>query len=92
MMYNFVANGALMARKKTGSRLRIGEPWASQLTALCSVLPGKPFEIGIIREALDAYIPTLLRDRELRQKYEIALKIQRGGSDGDNVVLLPSSK
>jgi hypothetical protein len=88
MMYNFVANGAWMARKKTGSRLRIGEPWASQLTALCSVLPGKPFEIGIIRDALDSYIPTLLADRDLRQRYENALKIQRGGSNGDNVVAL----
>jgi hypothetical protein len=66
-----------MARKKTGSRLRIGEPWASQLMALSSALPGKPFEIGIIRDALDAYLPALLKDRDLRQRYENALKIQR---------------
>lgn len=77
-----------MARKKTGKRLNIGEPWASQLTAICSVLPGKPFEIGIIRDALDAYIPTLLKDRELRQKYENSLSILRGASNGDNVVPL----
>ena len=77
-----------MARKKTGSRLRIGEPRASQLTALCSVLPGKPFEIGIIRDALDAHIQTLIADRDLRQRYENALKLQRGGSNGDNVVAL----
>ena len=77
-MYNFVANGALMARKKTGKRLAIGEPWATQLTAICSVLPGKPFEIGIIRDALDAYIPMLLKDRELRQRYENTLNTIRG--------------
>lgn len=89
MLYNFAQNGAFMARKKTGSRLRIGEPWASQLTALCSVLPGKPFEIGIIRDALDEHIQTLMADRNLRQRYENALKIQRGGSNGDNVVVMP---
>jgi hypothetical protein len=81
-----------MARKKTGARLGIGEPWASQLSALCSVLPGKPFQIGVLRDALDAYIVTLMANRDLRQRYENALKIQRGGAEGDNVVVLPKSK
>ena len=54
---------------------------------MSEALPGTPFEIGIIRSA-GPYIPTLLKDRDLRQKYENALKIQRGGSEGDNVVVL----
>ena len=52
------------------------------------MLPGKPFEIGIIRDALDAYIPMLLKDRELRQRYENALNVLRGAANGDNVVPL----
>ena len=89
-MYNFVPSGAFMARKTTGSRLNLGEPLASELTALCEALDGKPPEIGIVRQALRAYIDSKVAgDRELRQRYETALKIQRGGSDGDNVVVLP---
>jgi len=77
-----------MARKTTGSRHRLGEPLASQLTALCEALPGKPTEIGIIRDAVAAFIKAQIADRDVRQRYENALKIQRGGSDGDNIVAL----
>src|SRR5262245_51836384 len=90
MMYNHGHSGAFMARKKTGSRYRLLEPLDSELTALCAALPGKPSEIGVIRDAVRAYIKTLISgDSELRQRYENALKIQRGGSEGDNVVALP---
>ena len=70
--------------------MRLGEPLASQLTALCEAIPGKPSEIGIVREAVEAFIKRQIdADRDLRQRYENALKIQRGGDEGDNVVVLP---
>ena len=93
MMYNFVPGGAFMARKTTGSRMRLGDPLADQLTALCEVLPGRPTEIGIVREAVEVYIAaSIASDRALKGRYENALKIQRGGTDGDNVVALPKGK
>ncbi len=82
-----------MARKTTGSRHRLGEPLASQLTALCEALPGKPTEIGIIRDAVAAYIDEMINsDRNLRQRYENALSIQRGAANGDNVIPLSNTK
>jgi hypothetical protein len=93
MMDINVHSGALMARKTTGSRMQLGEPYASQLTAFCEALVGKPPEIRVVREAVEAFIRERIgADRDLRQRYENALKIQRGGSDGDNVVVLPKGK
>ena len=82
-----------MARKTTGARLQLGEPLASELTAFREALIGKPPEIGIVRDAVRAFIQnSIAADKDLRQKYENALKVQRGGSDGDNVVVLPKGK
>lgn len=82
-----------MARKTTGARHRLGEPLSSELAALCEALPGKPTEIGVIREAVAAYITDLIAaDKNLRQRYENVLKLQRGGTEGDNVVALAPKK
>jgi len=82
-----------MARKTTGSRLQLGEPLASELTAFREALVGKPPEIGIVRDAVRAFIQDRIKaDKDLRQRFENALKIQRGGTDGDNVVALPTGK
>jgi hypothetical protein len=65
--------------------MQLGEPLPSELTAMCEALPGRPTEIGIVRDAVRAYTA-------VRQHYENALKIQRGDSEGDNVVALPKGK
>jgi hypothetical protein len=81
-----------MGRTTTGARLRLGKELSHQLTALREVLDGNPSEIGIVRQAVRELIQDRLKDRVLRQRYESALKVQRGGTEGDNVVALPTGK
>ena len=81
-----------MARKTTGARYRLGEPLNSELAAFCEALVGT-LEIRVIRDALRTYMAhRLSTEPELRRRYETALKKQKGGVEGDNIVVLPKNK
>ena len=50
---------------------------------------------GDVRDAVRAFIDASITgpaNAALRQRYENALKVQRGGTEGDNIAVLPKSK
>lgn len=78
-----------MALKTTGARHRLGEPLSTDLAAFCEAHLGTP-EIKVIREAVRFYMEhRLAREPELRDRYEAARKRMIGGTNDDNVVMLP---
>ena len=79
-----------MARKKTGSRLDLHEPLASEFTAFCNALDGDPPEIRVVRDAIRMFMAARLGAvAGLRERYEANLKRREGGPVGGNVVALP---
>jgi hypothetical protein len=63
-----------MAPRSKGGRLRLGEPLKTELEALRSVLGMGNSEIGIVRDALRAFIRAKLKDRALRRQYDDEFK------------------
>jgi hypothetical protein len=79
-------------RKLTGARHQLGPELFGELSALCEALVGNPPMVRVIRQAVRAFIKAQIADRGVRERYEAALKAQRGGTEGDNVVVLPQNK
>lgn len=62
-----------MSPKSKGARVPLKEPLATRFEALRNVLGGGNTEIGVLRDAVAAYIEERLKDRKLRAKYEAEL-------------------
>ena len=78
-----------MAKTKTGSRYRLGEPLASDLAAFCEASDGT-LEIRVIRNALRHYIDWRLQaEPELRRRFNEAMLRRTGAGETANIVMLP---
>jgi hypothetical protein len=62
-----------VAPKSKGARVPLKEPLGTQFEALRVVLGGGNTEIGVLRDAVAAYIELKLKDRKLRARYEAEL-------------------
>jgi hypothetical protein len=81
-----------MGRPSKGARLDIGEPWMSDLADFCSAHYGAP-EKHIIRAALEFFIQDrLIREPEVRKRFEDARKKRLGAKGGGNIAVMPSGK
>jgi hypothetical protein len=80
-----------MAHPSKGSRLKLGEPLASELADFCAAAWGAP-EINIVRVALESFMrERLAKEPELRERYEDARK-KRLGARADKIRLLHPEK
>lgn len=80
-----------MGKTSKGSRLKLGEPHASNLADFCAAHYGAP-EIGIIREALKEFIEArLAAEPEVRKRFESA-RNERLGRGQTNLHVLKGSK
>ena len=85
-MYNYVE--LLMARKSSGARFNLGEPWAGELADFCEAHYGAP-EVRIIREALAFFISTqLTAEPETKRRFLEARK-KRLENSGNKVAVAP---
>lgn len=62
-----------MAPKSRDGRARLGEPLATELAALRIALGGGTTEVGVLRDAVRAYIRARMKDKKLRVQYEAEL-------------------
>jgi len=75
-----VRSGQNMAPRSKDSRLRLLEPLAGDLTAFRLATGMGVTEIGIVRDAVRAFINSrVARDRGLRERYEAERAIMRAG-------------
>jgi hypothetical protein len=80
-----------MARRSTGSRFNLGEPYASLLADFCEANRGSP-EIRIIREALKFFIEhELATDGKIRERFEEA-RLKRLETATRNLKSVPTGK
>ena len=74
-MYNHVpwrTIWAIMAPRSKDSRVRLGEPWATDLAAFRAAIGLGATEIGVIRDAVRAFIDARLKgDEDLKRRYEV---------------------
>ena len=76
-----------MAKRSTGARFNLGEPWDSDLADFCEANFGAP-ATEIVRRAVKAFIDNHLEDEPaLRERFHEARK-KRLGANGDNIKLL----
>ena len=65
-----------MAPRSKDSRLRLGEPLATEFAAFRKAMGMGNSEIGMVRDAIRAFIRNALtRDDELNSRYEAELEI-----------------
>lgn len=72
MMYQGAPSCA-MAPKSKDSRIRLGEPLATEFAALRAAIGGGSTEIGVIRDACREFIKARIKDRKFRALYEAEL-------------------
>ena len=80
-----------MAKRSTGARFNLGEPWDSDLADfLVAHFGGSATEV--VRTALRAFIDDqLAKDPESKKRFDEARR-KRLGLNGDKIRLLPTSK
>jgi hypothetical protein len=76
-------------KRSKGSRLALGEPWASDLADFCEAAWGAP-EVRIVRAALEAFIrERLAAEPDLRKRFEDARRKRLGATDEKIRVITP---
>ena len=89
MRYVYVQSS--MAKRSTGARFNLGEPWDGDLSDFLSAHFGAS-ATEVVRTALRAFIDDqLAKDPESRKRFEEARQA-RLGSKGDKIRLLPTAK
>jgi hypothetical protein len=74
MMVQWGTKRNIMAPRSKGSRLRLGEPFKTELEAFRNVAGMGNSEIGVVRDAVRAFIRAKTKDRALRRLYEEELR------------------
>jgi hypothetical protein len=80
-----------MAKRSTGARFNLGEPWDSDLADFLVAHFGAS-ATDVVRTALRAFIDDqLAKDPESKKRFDEARR-KRLGLNGDKIRLLPTSK
>lgn len=89
-VHHYVAR-RMMRSKSKGFRLDLGDELDAKLADFCAAYY-KANKTEVIREALDAYIESILdREPERRRRYELARQ-KRGGDTGPPIRLVPKPR